>query len=325
MRRQTSTSPLLLVTVLLCTVSTLALMVDESSVSMVAASSVESEQYEYDYMPSHDTEMIELHGDAAAAAAEDEHEMNTYGEGNDMQSQANFVDDDSSIPHDALSEMYSSIVSSSMDVSESESCYTWSPDELAFRRLHNLARQPMKRQPLQFSAALSALAKLNTERMMKAGKVLHTDEDVLKNSIMNWKVIGENVGLSSDSKATIQQLWMAYASSPRHMQNVVSDEYTHVGISVMRSRLRDEYETTKSTPPNALWATVLFSGSVKPDTNVAGAVECSPEHPQSKMIAEEDKQMGLKDSKEAGATTPATTATTTPAAAIPANPAVKHL
>lgn len=76
---------------------------------------------------------------------------------------------------------------------------------------------------------LIAVARRHAQRMAARGEPYHNPN--LANEVTGWSMVGENVGKGSD----VDTLHRALMASPAHRANILSSEFTQVGVGVARS------------------------------------------------------------------------------------------
>lgn len=116
-------------------------------------------------------------------------------------------------------------------------------DERRAFELINSERQRRGLRPLVMDGSLTRLARYHSENMARGGYLSHTDRqgrdlrgraDEL--GLRNWKAIAENIAYNQgykDPTAFAVERWMV---SEKHRENIVSDEYTHAGVGVVRAQ-----------------------------------------------------------------------------------------
>ncbi len=122
-------------------------------------------------------------------------------------------------------------------------------DDDAMLRMINAARASESLSPRVRDTTLDKLAKVHSEEMLKARLVGH---DVgsgdpaarLRAAGVSAHVAGENVATASTLENAHRALW----ASPSHRGNLLLDQFTHVGVAVVRG------------PDKMVWVTEMFSG-----------------------------------------------------------------
>jgi hypothetical protein len=76
---------------------------------------------------------------------------------------------------------------------------------------------------------LVAVARRHAQRMAVRGEPYHNPN--LSTEVTGWSVVGENVGKGLD----VDSLHRAFMGSPAHRANILSTEFTQVGVGVARS------------------------------------------------------------------------------------------
>jgi uncharacterized protein YkwD len=122
-------------------------------------------------------------------------------------------------------------------------------DDDAMLRMINAARASEFLPPLLRDAQLARLARAHSEEMLKARVVGH---DVgsgdpaarLRGAGVSAHVAGENVATASTLENAHRALW----ASPSHRGTLLLEQFTHVGVAVLRA------------PDGMVWVTEMFSG-----------------------------------------------------------------
>ena len=122
-------------------------------------------------------------------------------------------------------------------------------DDDAMLRMINAARAAEGLSPLTRDAQLDKLAKVHSEEMLKARLVGHDvgtgDPSArLRAAGVSAHVAGENVATASTLENAHRALW----ASPSHRGNLLLDQFTHVGVAVVRAA------------DGMVWVTEMFSG-----------------------------------------------------------------
>ncbi len=122
-------------------------------------------------------------------------------------------------------------------------------DDDAMLRMVNAARAAEAVAPLVRDAQLDKLAKVHSEEMAKARIVGHDvgsgDPSVrLRAAGVVAHVAGENVATASSLENAHRALW----ASPSHRGNLLLNQFTRVGVAVVRA------------PDGMVWVTEMFSG-----------------------------------------------------------------
>ena len=122
-------------------------------------------------------------------------------------------------------------------------------DDDAMLRMINAARASEALSSLVRDPQLDKLAKVHSEEMLKARLVGHdvgTGDPAarLRAAGVSAHVAGENVATASTLENAHRALW----ASPSHRGNLLLDQFTHVGVAVVRA------------PDGMVWVTEMFSG-----------------------------------------------------------------
>jgi uncharacterized protein YkwD len=122
-------------------------------------------------------------------------------------------------------------------------------DDDAMARMINAARASEALAPLARDAQLDRLARSHSEEMLKARVVGHDvgtgdPSTRLRAAGVVAHVAGENVATASTLENAHRALW----ASPSHRGNLLLNQFTHVGVAVVRA------------PDGMVWVTEMFSG-----------------------------------------------------------------
>jgi uncharacterized protein YkwD len=122
-------------------------------------------------------------------------------------------------------------------------------DDDGMLRMINAARAFEQLAPLVRDPALDKLARVHSEEMLKARLVGHDvgtgDPSArLRAAGLTAHVAGENVAAASTLENAHRALW----ASPSHRGNLLLDQFTRVGVAVVRA------------PDGMVWVTEMFSG-----------------------------------------------------------------
>lgn len=97
------------------------------------------------------------------------------------------------------------------------------------------------------NADLSASARAWSEKMAREGRLYHSRIGDARFSRLNWAKLGENVGKTGPGDYDwVTSVQRAFVNSPGHYKNLVSREFTHVGVG------------TAHAPDGTRYVTVLF-------------------------------------------------------------------
>jgi uncharacterized protein YkwD len=119
---------------------------------------------------------------------------------------------------------------------------TTRPEERLFA-LINQAREKRDRPRLRLSTYLSGKAHRHSVRMADAGWIFHHSCLSCLGSGLDWRAIGENVGVGG----TVRSVHRALMNSRSHRRNILSRAFDRVGVGVVRSGGR-------------VWITEIFLG-----------------------------------------------------------------
>ncbi len=118
------------------------------------------------------------------------------------------------------------------------------PLDRDFLALVNAERTAHGLQPLRIHTVAQRRAEQWTEAQIRAGTVSHQRLDDLL--IPPIQRVGENVGVHSQG---LSRLFHGLLESPAHRANLLSPDFTHVGIAVRRGKFQGL---------DALWTTQVF-------------------------------------------------------------------
>ncbi|MGH2730543.1 MAG: CAP domain-containing protein [Actinomycetota bacterium] len=130
-------------------------------------------------------------------------------------------------------------------------CWEYKPSERGFAQLHNARRADNGLPTLRLDPELTRAARSHTRKMVRSAKLFHTATDTLKRRIVNWVVLGENVGVGG----SVQSLTDAFMASPAHKANILYSTFRHVGVGVKQMDGR-------------MWVTVIFQANEDPGTRL---------------------------------------------------------
>jgi uncharacterized protein YkwD len=141
------------------------------------------------------------------------------------------------------------LTSLSPAVASDEACWTSTAKERSLAKKTNKARAKAGLAKLNLDPELSFIARRNSRRMAKKGKLVHTAN--LGGKVTQWKLLGENVGYG----VSVSQLHTMFMSSPTHKDNILTGSFRHVGVGLVK---KGEY----------LWVTVVFESKKNPGTTL---------------------------------------------------------
>ncbi len=110
----------------------------------------------------------------------------------------------------------------------------------SFEAAINRARQAAGLGGYAGTADLRAVAQRHAQRMADQGRYFHNPN--LRNEVSGWAGLGENVGVGP----TVGDLHRALMASPSHRANILSRDWTQVGVGTAR------------TPDGRLWVVLVF-------------------------------------------------------------------
>ena len=86
---------------------------------------------------------------------------------------------------------------------------------------------------LKENDTLTRKAEAWAQHMAKTGQLAHSNlADGLDG--LNWKMVGENVGVSSDSSTVLRRIHDMFVASAPHLHNLVNRSFTHMGVGVAK-------------------------------------------------------------------------------------------
>jgi uncharacterized protein YkwD len=103
-----------------------------------------------------------------------------------------------------------------------------SSTEASFASLINADRRAHGLKPLRVVSDLTLVARSWSTAMAKAGDISHNPR--LTRQVGAWRAVGENVGMGGAAR----QLHAAFMASPEHRANILSANYTELGIGLAR-------------------------------------------------------------------------------------------
>lgn len=128
-----------------------------------------------------------------------------------------------------------------------------SPQELEIFDLTNKVRKEHNLPALQLNPALSKIARAHAENMARQGKMEHdldgkTPFDRIKAAGYKYAVAGENIAVAEKGAklGKIVTLWM---DSKGHRENILSPDFTEIGIGIVRAKNGDSYVTQDFAKP----------------------------------------------------------------------------
>lgn len=146
---------------------------------------------------------------------------------------------------------------------------TYAAQEVSFASKINTERAKHGLGRLSVNLQLTGVARGWTDRMAAAGKMWH-NPDVARQVEGDWTRLGENVGYSTRTGATpdelVDRLHVAFMNSPGHRANVLG-EFNQVGVGV-----RITGDTMWVTVNFMKSATVVSNGSVNEASGAADAL-----------------------------------------------------
>ncbi len=102
-------------------------------------------------------------------------------------------------------------------------------DEQQFYALINELRISRGLQPLVVHAELVSTARGWAQVVADAGAISHA-RDLSIGVTERWALLGENVGVTSNS---VQRVFDAFVASPTHYRNLVESSFDHIGVGVV--------------------------------------------------------------------------------------------
>ena len=101
--------------------------------------------------------------------------------------------------------------------------------EEAFFAHINSVRASDGKPPLVRDAQADGVARAWSAEMARSGQLSHNPN--LKSQVTNWKMLGENVGVGSNTAVVTRAL----ENSPAHRANMVNAAFTHAGVGVVEA------------------------------------------------------------------------------------------
>ncbi|HUQ62959.1 MAG TPA: CAP domain-containing protein [Acidimicrobiales bacterium] len=174
-------------------------------------------------------------------------------------------------------------------------------DEARFLSLTNQLRASVGVPGLSLDASMSNVARSWAQQMAANGTIAHNPSR--GSQITGWSVLGENVGMGS----SVDVVHEALVNSHAHYENLVSSEFTLVGIGVAYG-------------PNTIYVAQEF---MAPAGGGSHQIESAPEPEPTTAPVEESSTTSVPAARPSASTTaaPATTSTTAAPEAPAATPA----
>jgi len=125
-------------------------------------------------------------------------------------------------------------------------------EEKAVVEFTNRARAKEKLPPLKLNPVLLQVARAHTENMAKTGKVEHdldgkTSADRVKEAGYRARVVGENIS-KGEGRFPPEAVVMGWMMSKGHRENIVSDEFTEIGVGIAKVGKVTYYTQVFATP-----------------------------------------------------------------------------
>ncbi len=130
-------------------------------------------------------------------------------------------------------------------------CWKFRADEAEMAQKINQVRTRGRWSHLHLDPELSKVARAHTREMVLEGHLYHQTARTLDERVLNWTLIGENVGVGAD----VDKLHGAFMQSEAHRENILYEKFRHIGVGTFRWEDR-------------LWVTVLFSTKGNPGTTL---------------------------------------------------------
>jgi uncharacterized protein YkwD len=120
--------------------------------------------------------------------------------------------------------------------------------------LTNQARAAGGLQPLVASAALTRAAAIHSQDMARLGQMVHDIPGAPNGSLAEraafvgyrYRSLGENIAYNQAGGAAVVAAWLA---SPPHHENMLSADFTEIGVGVAWSRRGEPYYTMELGRP----------------------------------------------------------------------------
>jgi uncharacterized protein YkwD len=114
------------------------------------------------------------------------------------------------------------------------------PDEIKISELTNKERKEKDGPALVLNAALSKIARAHSENMARQGKMEHTLDDKtpferIKAAGYKYSTAGENIAMGEEG-AELPRIMQAWMESEGHRKNILSPEYTEIGVGSARAK-----------------------------------------------------------------------------------------
>jgi uncharacterized protein YkwD len=147
--------------------------------------------------------------------------------------------------------LFTTLLPATAATAVSRVCWKSTDAERGFARKMNSERGTRDLGKMRLDPELSKAARVHTREMINRNELYHTTDTDLRRRVTNWVILGENVGVGG----TVSSLHDAFMNSPAHRDNVLLDNYRHVGVGVKRANDR-------------MWVTVIFEATTDPGTTL---------------------------------------------------------
>jgi uncharacterized protein YkwD len=119
---------------------------------------------------------------------------------------------------------------------EGSKAFKHTANEEKIFELTNAERKQEDAAPLKLNAELSKIARAHSENMARQGKMAHdldgkTPFDRMRAAGFSYYFAGENVGKGTDN-VTLPTLMKAWMDSEGHRKNILSTDFTEIGIGI---------------------------------------------------------------------------------------------
>jgi uncharacterized protein YkwD len=141
-----------------------------------------------------------------------------------------------------------------LDAGEPAKPFQQTPDEVKLVEMTNKERKKLDLPSLKLSPTLSKIASAHAKNMARQGKMEHILDnkgllDRLRDAGYKFVKGGENIASGGGvSLATIMQSWM---DSKGHRANILSTEFTEIGLGIARDKNGQVYFTQVFAKPRA--------------------------------------------------------------------------
>lgn len=126
-------------------------------------------------------------------------------------------------------------------------------EEKKLLELVNAERKKEDKAPLKLSPLLTKLARAHSANMAKQRKLEHTLDDKtafdrLRDAGYEFRKAGENIAYG-EGKFDLAEIWKGWMESEGHRNNILSGDYTEIGLGVGKNGKGEVYYTQVFAKP----------------------------------------------------------------------------